>query len=188
MEIADIILRWMAKKNYDIASLSACDQYGNCMFFKQKVMTCNNCIHSEVCYLRKDGISETYADKCGYRLFDDALRQTMVVKISKDKTDDLIKQLNSLNHGILYSSGTEEIIPLVTVFSYFKDEMYSGGGYTECDNCKQRFSNTGFPMIHDAKYCPECGARILIKIRSIVSRLGYSNSSMPWFHMAYFRA
>lgn len=51
----------------------------------------------------------------------------------------------------------------MTVFRYFKNKIYSGGGYTECDNCKQRFSNTGFPMIHDAKYCPECGAKVIIK-------------------------
>ena len=49
----------------------------------------------------------------------------------------------------------------MTVFKYSEDEMYSGGGYTECDNCGQRFSNAGFPMIHDAKYCPDCGAKVL---------------------------
>ena len=36
-------------------------------------MTCKDCIHSEVCYLKKDGISETYADKCGYSLFENEI-------------------------------------------------------------------------------------------------------------------
>ena len=41
--------------NYNIASLSACDQYGNCMFFKRKECNCNNkCIHYEVCGIRKE--------------------------------------------------------------------------------------------------------------------------------------
>lgn len=41
--------------NYDIASLSACDQYGNCMFFKRKECNCNGkCIHYNVCGIRKE--------------------------------------------------------------------------------------------------------------------------------------
>lgn len=66
--------------------------------------------------------------------------------------------INALEEKV---KGAPENNQTFTVFIYSEDDMYSGGGYTECDNCKHRFSNAGFPMIHDAKYCPDCGAKVL---------------------------
>ena len=47
--------------NYNIASLSACDQYGNCMFFKRKECNCNNkCIHYDVCKIKETNNKEWF--------------------------------------------------------------------------------------------------------------------------------
>ena len=38
-------------------------------------MTCKDCIHREVCYLRENVPSESYADKCGYSHFEKDLER-----------------------------------------------------------------------------------------------------------------
>lgn len=38
--------------------------------------------------------------------------------------------------------------------------VYKGGGYTECSNCKYKFSIGAYFEAETWKYCPECGARM----------------------------
>ena len=38
------------------------------------------------------------------------------------------------------------------------DAYYAGGGYWECSCCKWHISN--FIFIEDARYCPNCGAKM----------------------------
>lgn len=39
------------------------------------------------------------------------------------------------------------------------DAHYAGGGYWECSCCKWHISN--FIFIEDARYCPNCGAKMV---------------------------
>lgn len=55
-------------------------------------MTCDECIHGEVCY-RKDSVPSDYANKCGHYLADSVL----------DDIKAEIEQLNPVDYGSMFS-------------------------------------------------------------------------------------
>lgn len=45
----------------------------------------------------------------------------------------------------------------------YENTLYTGGGYTLCTSCGQRFSFGGYHEVCDFKYCPECGHKMTYK-------------------------
>ena len=41
-----------------------------------------------------------------------------------------------------------------------EDDVYHGGGYTECSVCGQRYSWSGYFEANGFRYCPRCGHRM----------------------------
>ena len=77
------------KTNYDIASLSACDQYGNCMFFKPKAKPQGDLISREAlkAYARKVICGDNPTNSLLIRMFDEIIDNASAeVKLERDKS------------------------------------------------------------------------------------------------------
>lgn len=44
-----------------------------------------------------------------------------------------------------------------------EDDVYHGGGYTECSVCGQRYSWGGYFEANEFRYCPRCGHRMEVE-------------------------
>ena len=79
-------------------------------------MTCKDCIHREVCYLRENVPSESYADKCGYSHFEKDLETPKGDLISREALikwiDDSVSQ-----YGNTYSTD------MLNMWGLFKDYL-----------------------------------------------------------------
>ena len=73
------------------------------------------------------------------------------------KAEDRIKQLPS----------AQQDTPTVTYglgkWIEKEDDVYHGGGYTECSVCGQRYSWGGYFEANEFRYCPRCGHRMEVQ-------------------------
>lgn len=122
------------KTNYNIASLSACDQYGNCMFFKPKAKPTGNLINRE------------------------DLKYTMeFIELTSNTYEEMV---NRYKKAIDDAPAVDAIVNTIEVrptgeWTFEPDIITLGNPYGSyrCSNCKNIHSD-------DVNYCPNCGAQM----------------------------
>ena len=65
--------------------------------------------------------------------------------------------------GVILVPNAFDVIPLAKYSGRWieKENLeYSGGGYTECSNCGQRYSWGAYFEVSGFKHCPRCGSKM----------------------------
>lgn len=144
------------KTNYDIASLSACDKYGNCMFFKAKAKPQGDLISREAlkAYARTVICGDNPTNSLIIRMFDEIIDNAP--SASFVISPDYVTELQNLNKELIRQLEEAE-----RPQGEWKETGYETGALgityrqTQCSNCGWEHA---LPMWWN--FCPNCGAKM----------------------------
>ena len=126
--------------NFDIPSLSACDKYGNCEFFKSKEKPKGDLISREA--LKK--ATKSFTDCDGFNPVWQIIDNAPTVETSKIEH-------KAYNEG--FKDGVEQGIKLSETPGEWINQFIGGNECVMCSECKLHFDI-------GTNYCPNCGAKM----------------------------
>lgn len=81
--------------------------------------------------------------------------------LTKEEREDIRKELEEgAKWPILHLPNKFDIATRIGRWHDKTDINYSGGGYTECSVCGDRYSWGAYFEVNNFRYCPKCGARM----------------------------
>jgi hypothetical protein len=137
--------------NYDIASLSACDQYENCMFFKSKAKTSGDLISREAL---KEVFSNYYSGYGDLATFSISRVKEIIDNAPTVETSKI--EHKAYNEG--FKDGVEQGIKLSQGQKGEWIDHSEDYGYVECPICEHLTNCDGNK--DELHYCWYCGAKM----------------------------